>query len=312
MTQVYQLPFERFDIARPLFADAYFDEACYEAAFLGWQPAAVFVDDLASPRAALMCRSYEYFTAGDPAAGANLRQFIADSPTEPLVFQHMYGYAPLNEAWRDVLLESLPLEVIERMNFRWTPGTPRPDWRAKLASVSETPLPVPTGASGGKPAQCTVLPLERALAERADADRSLFPVPFVHMFWGGYDRYAAHGYGTALMVGERIASAVFSIAAGSRDAIINIDTAPEFQRRGYGEIAAGAFIEATLERGLLPVWDCDKANEPSVKLARRLGFKERQPFVELGMPARAALPLTTGLWSAHPQADGGVIWRRNG
>lgn len=310
MSVVYELPVERFAAARPLFADATFDEACYESAFLGWQEALLFVDDPVTPRAALLCRSYEYFAAGDPTVSGGLSRFVADAPGEPGVFQHLYSFAPLTQAWEPVLLAAHPLEIIGRNNFRWVPGTPVMDWRARMAEMNNTPVPTPPGASGGKPAQIRIEPLDRALAERADLPESeIFPAPFVRMWWG-YDRYAAHGYGFALMIGETFASICVTISTSPRDAIISIDTAKPYWRRGYGALVSAAFIEETLRRGLLPVWDTDEDNIRSQNLARKLGFVERQPFRELAMPRRTPLPLSTGLWRAEAGEDGITLWRR--
>ncbi|MBK8025383.1 MAG: GNAT family N-acetyltransferase [Chloroflexi bacterium] len=297
MSHVDQLPFALYERVRPLFAQAHFDEACYESVFLGWQPATIFVDDADQPRAALMCRSYEFYLAGDPAAAPDLRQFVAECPPEAGVFSAFYGFAPINAAWKQALLQDLPLEVINRMNFRWVPGTRQFDWRHRLAEMNHPEI--------------RVLPLDRPLAEKLDQDKAIFVIPFIDMFWKGYDNFEKHGYGVVLMVGDVFASACFAISTSPRDAIISIDTAPSHQRKGYATLASGAFIEETLNRGLLPVWDTDDTNEPSYRLARLLGFLEHEPFVELAMPNRGPLPARGGLWSDDPADDRGVVrWRR--
>ncbi len=285
--RVYELSFEQYPIARPLFAAAHFDEACHEAVFLGWNPARIFVDDPIAPRAALMARSYEYFLAGD--SDTALTAFIADAPAEVGIFQYLYGFAPLTPDWARPLESLLPLERVGRCNYRWMPGTPIDDWRARLDALN---------GSGMLPGTAQVVPMDETLARRADSDPGMYPVPFVRYFWRDYALYDRYGYGMALLIDDAIATTVFALCTSPRDAIISIDTRHEFQRRGLGWITSSAFIEETLRRGLLPVWDCDEFNLPSFRLADRLGFVQGAPFFELAMPERAPLPLTTGRWGA--------------
>ncbi len=290
---VYELPFEFYERVSPLFADAPFDEACFESVFLGWQTARIFVDDFDTPLAAMMCRSYEYFLAGDPTLSAELCQFISDAPPEVGVFQYTYGMVPLNSAWQAALLEAHPLETIGRLNFRWQLGTPIPTWRDHV------------------PPEAQIVVLDRALAERVDRDKQIFPVPFTRLFWSEYDRYDAHGYGVALMIDDAFASVALAVSVSPRDAILSIDTAYRFQRRGYAKLVGAAFIEETLRQGLLPVWDCDDFNEASIKLARGFGFVEQQPFVELAIPGRRRPKMRDGLWHYNSsRADGIIVWRR--
>src|SRR3712207_4148218 len=77
--RIYELPPPLFPRAAPLFAEAWMDGAFIGAVFEGKTPGRVFVDDAERPTAALMCRTYEYFVAGNPGATA-LRAFIRYAP----------------------------------------------------------------------------------------------------------------------------------------------------------------------------------------------------------------------------------------
>jgi len=276
------------DRARALFADAPFDQPCYDAVFEGKQSGRLFVDDPDRPTAALLCRSYDYYAAGavDPA----LRQFLRDAPEEAEVFASFYGCVPLNESWKAALLADLPLEQIGRRNFQWRAGTPLLDWRARL------------------PEQAQITPIDRALAERLDGE--FYPVPFVLYDWGSYAAYAAGGFGFALWIGGAIASTITAIAVSQRHALINVATEPPFRRRGFAALIGARFIDACLERGLVPVWDCDDFNLGSAAAARRLGFIEAAPFVELALPGRAKPKRSRGRWSGEQRGDGVIVWRR--
>ncbi len=286
MTTIYELARDQYGRAAHLYRDAKFDQPCYDSVFEGVQDARLFVNDPDTPTAALMCRSYEYYPAGalDPA----LRRFIKDAPAEAEVFASFYGYVPLNEAWRAALLSDLPLEIIGRRNFQWQPGTPLIDWRALL------------------PPDATVVPVDRALAQRLDRD--CYPVPFILYDWGSYPAYEARGFGFALLIGAAIASTITAITVSQRHALINVATEPPYRRRGLATLVSACFVAATLERGLLPVWDADDANAGSIALARRVGFTEAEPFVELALPDRAKPEPTRGVWSGTRRGDGVIVW----
>ncbi len=288
MNILFELPKSQFQRVKPLFAQARFDQPCYAAVFEGTQSARLFVDDANVPTAALMCRSYDYFIAGavDPA----LRQFIKDAPEEAEVFGSFYGCVPLNDAWMFALRADAPLEVIGRLNFQWEPGRPVYDWRSKV------------------PENGRIVPVDRALAERLD--REIYPVPFVLFDWGSYDAYEQYGFGYALLIGDAIASTITAICVTQRHALISVATEPQFQRRGFATLIGARFIEETLRRGLLPVWDCDDFNVGSERAARRLGLVEDTPFVELAFADRARPPRSRGLWSSERSNDGVIVWRR--
>jgi hypothetical protein len=289
LTTLFEFPLSLFSRVQPLYAAAPFDQPCYDAVFEGRQAARIFVDDADKPSAALMTRAYEYYPAGE--VNPALRQFMADAPAEAEVFGSFYGYVPLNDGWKAALLADAPYEIIGRRNFQWTPGTPVPDWRAALPD-------------GGR-----VVPVDRALAERLD--RECYPVPFILYDWGSYEAYSRDGFGFALLVGDAIASTITAISVSSRHALINVATEPPFRRRGFAALVGARFVEETLARGLLPVWDTDDTNVGSAATALRIGFTEEAPFVELGLPERARPQQSRGLWSAETRDDGVTVWRRD-
>src|SRR3954453_23006007 len=100
---IYELSRASFTLAAPLFASRWFDEAFIDSIFEGTQDARLFVDDPRQPSAALLCRTYEYYIAGDHTNQA-LRRFMADAPAEAEVFAELYGYCALSRSWDDALL----------------------------------------------------------------------------------------------------------------------------------------------------------------------------------------------------------------
>ncbi|MBK8031506.1 MAG: GNAT family N-acetyltransferase [Chloroflexi bacterium] len=285
MHTVYELPAKRFHQTAPLFAQAWFDEMYMEAVLLGRQPGRIFVNDLKTPTSAVMFRTYEYYLAGDPVQ--SLRQFLKDAPAEPGVFQNFYGWAPIGKPWEQALLDDFDaLGYIGRLNFIWN-NAPLMNWRAAL----------PDGAS--------IVALDAALAQQVDAALN----ETIGAVWSGYDRFEQNGgYGFALLMNGAPASVAFAGAVGTKAVNIFVGTADQFHRQGLAKIVCSAFIETTLARGLLPTWDTDSANGRSRALAKRLGFIERDPFVEIGSYPRLPLTLSTGVWSSEALAGGVTRW----
>jgi RimJ/RimL family protein N-acetyltransferase len=90
------------------------------------------------------------------------------------------------------------------------------------------------------------------------------------------DDYLARSFGFGVKHGERYVSGCSAFAAGGGKAEIDIQTQPEFRRRGFALAAAAAFIEFCLEHEIEPCWDAH--NEPSVQLATKLGFVRPRPY----------------------------------
>jgi hypothetical protein len=282
---IYELPNNLFNRCEPLYTQAPFDQPAYDAVFEGVQPGRIFVDDADAPTGALMCRTYEYYIAGTPVP--SLRAFIKNAPEEVGVFQQLYGYTPIGEAWVSALLDDAPLEVIGRRNFQRDMCKPAPD------------VPIPNGAQ--------IVPIDLALAEKVDV---ALGIPFLQMSWNDRRAFVEHGFGYCALQGDEVASAIYAIAVSSSGVIVGIDTVEKFQRQGYGSAASAAFIREALRRSLQPIWDTDEGNYRSSLMAAKLGFDEHEPYKELFPPERKP-QLSHGIWSrGDTRADGVTEWVR--
>ena len=279
-------------LAAPLYADAPADRAYLDAVFQGRSPGRLFVDRIERPRAAMMARTYEYFLAGEPIDA--LRRFVADAPSEPGIFEHLYGYVSFADAWVAALREDAPtLETIGRRTFVFHPA----DWPT-LAAWREA-----------GPPGVALLPLDADLARRADDELD----EVIGLIWGGYAAFAEHGFGTVAVdaASGKLLSVCAAFGRSGTEANLGVGTYPDHRRRGLATACCRAATEQTLDLGLSPTWDCDEANPPSAALARSLGYTERPGFVELAFPRRAKPTPSTGLWHAEPAEGGATIWRRS-
>src|SRR5688572_29263807 len=242
MTTIYELPFDRFEVARPLLSDPPADWAYIEAGLTGINPARIFVDDPERPAAAIMCRTYEYFPGG--ALGTAIDDFIRDAPAEAEVWDGFYGFVAVDPEWNDHLRVLQPgLEIEERRTFRFDP--------ARIETVR--------GAADRMPAGLRLVPLTAELAERTYGEMA----GMAGWFWGSYDRYARYGFGAVVLDSDKPVSVTYAGAVGGGEANLGVMTLADYRRRGLATLTSQAAIEMAHERGLIATWDCDLLNVPS-------------------------------------------------
>jgi len=300
---VYQLDPKRFDVVEHLFTDATFDRVHVRAVFEGKQPGRILVDDPKTPTAALLCRTYEYYLTG--ATSPALVKYLADAPKEADLFDVIhdlaaarleqttafYGLVPMNSAWHSVLtgIYQNQLEIIGRRAFRFesvNSGGAR-NWTERI----------PEGFS--------IHPVDANLARRIDEEAG----ELIGLFWGGYQRFGAHGFGSCAMHGEEIAGVCYTVAVSEEEANFGIETVERFRRRGIANVMTQACVTQAFERGLTPTWDCDLPNEASAALALKAGFTEYPSFSEFAFPDRKGPTITTGRWATQ-RTDSEIRWQR--
>ena len=87
---------------------------------------------------------------------------------------------------------------------------------------------------------------------------------------GGYSRFAEHGLGYVILHNGEIVSGASTYAYFHGGIEVEIDTRPDYQRRGLATICGAALILECLRRGLYPNWDAH--NKESLVLAEKLGY----------------------------------------
>ena len=289
MPTIYELPSNRFELARAPFANPPADWAYIDAGLRGVQPARVFVDEPEKPTAAMMCRTYEYFVAG--ALDTAISAFIRDAAAEADVWPAFYGFVAADAEWNDHLFALQPaLGCIGRRSFRFNP--------ARIDSVR--------GAANRAPAGLRLVPLTAKLAELADREMP----EIIGMFWGDYNRFAQHGFGALMMDGDQPVSITYAVAVGGGEANVGVMTDKNYRRQGLATLCSQACIEMAHDRGLITTWDCDLLNTPSARLAELIGFVEGPRFQELAFPDRKKPRQSEGLWSREDAGNGLILWTR--
>ena len=92
----------------------------------------------------------------------------------------------------------------------------------------------------------------------------------------GVPDFLSRGMGVAAMCGDEIIGGASSYTVWSGGIEIQIDTRQDWRGKGIATACGAALMLRCLDRGLLPSWDA--ANDPSRRLASRLGFVEAGPY----------------------------------
>jgi RimJ/RimL family protein N-acetyltransferase len=271
---IHPLQPAEFATIKPLFARLSETQPMCASVLEGVYPGRVYVDDLPSPRCALLVTSIESeangawaFLAGDPgnqAFNRALNQAIFErqviSPQSPIIFwtcdpQDWDGNMP-------AVMDPLPPIWIPRYHF--VARRVGLDWRAQ----------VPEGF--------TVEPMGEALRRRPrlelPADVSATLDKWDEMQRLGYvDRgFMDYGFVTLDIRGQVPVIAGWAtvdfIVLGHGD--LGFFTQPDYRRQGLGSIAVSAALEDGFQRGLQQVnWTCDADNPGSVRTAEKLGLE---------------------------------------
>jgi RimJ/RimL family protein N-acetyltransferase len=286
---VYELPYIRFEMARPILGNPPADLAYIDSGLTGASPARVFVDDPKRPTAALMARTYEYYVGG--AFDTPLAEFIREAPGEAGIWSDFYGFVSVDRAWDDPLRSLHPdLETIGRRSFRFHRDQidRARGWRERVSLGLR------------------VMPMTAELAETADREMP----EVIGLIWSGYEPFGERGFGALMLDGDTPVSMCCAFGVGGGEANLGVMTIPDYRRRGLATICSHAAIEMAFDRGLEVTWDCDEPNVASGALAIEIGFTEHPPFTELAFPNRAKPKQSEGVWSSAPGDHETLVWTR--
>jgi len=128
------------------------------------------------------------------------------------------------------------------------------------------------------PEAFTLVPFDEALYH--EALKHEWSRDFCSQFASAED-FLTRGVGVAALRNGELVGGASSYAVYSRGIEIQIQTRDDCQRQGIALACGAQLILRCLERNLYPSWDA--ANEPSVRLARKLGYLEAGPYDSWGL-----------------------------
>lgn len=222
-------------------------------------PAAVWVDDPASPRLAFAWdNAYNYYFLGDDALAAELGELLAST-----VLSHARAnprwvgkFFFTSAAWEAALPALLPVVDVRRLERRFYAFPP-----SSLAPAIALP--------------------EGYRLQLIDAD--LLASDLQHLgslrgelwsMWRHPEDFLRFSFGCVIVQEREHALACWCTAEylSKGTCGLGIETMEAYQRHGLATAAASAVVREALSRGLMPHWDCWETNTPSTRVAEKVGF----------------------------------------
>jgi len=240
----------------PLFAAVPGLHGCLHAVLEGTM-GRVLADSPTDPTVALAELDF-WFCTGDPhAAGVDEVLRSIEMPA---------SFVTDGSAWEAALLRVWGDALESRTRVAFAPGT----WdRERLRSFMED---LPDGMA-----------VRRVGPEHVEVFEELAE-SLVYNF-DSLDEFLRRGVGFGIQHEGRFVSGCSSFAISSRSLEFEIQTHPDYRRRGLATATAAAMIEYCLDAGLEPCWDAH--NEQSAGLATKLGFVDPRPYTAYELPATA-------------------------
>jgi len=235
----------------PLFEALENSKAVVFSVLEGKSPGEIFVDNVASPKAALLyVKDAFFYIVGDE----NIEEFCREIPD--ILFEELIPKLDEKEmilftssdAWQKKLMDILgkfEIIIIQRLFFQFDADSfsTQDEWEKEIPDGFRI-RPIDNDVINNEPS------LERVL------------------------EVGSGRFGVCMMHGEKIACHCSSVFVGHGEAEVDIFTNDEYRGKGLARLTACAFIDECLRRGLIPSWACWPEREASHALALKLGFEE--------------------------------------
>lgn len=189
--------------------------------------------------------------------GGNPKLPISRKLVQELTPPCMIYFEP--ETWRDLLFQEYGERLVKRQRF---------DFSCKSLDINRIHAfkeRVPEGITIKR----LNLELTRRLNNELMTDHHL-------LCYDSPKDFIRRGIGFCALSGERIVSCASSFTVCSEGIEIEINTHPDFRRKGIATVLAATLIEHCLECGIKPHWDA--ANPISFDLAEKLGYTLNEPY----------------------------------
>jgi GNAT superfamily N-acetyltransferase len=163
------------------------------------------------------------------------------------------------EGWIDLLIEAYGNRLEKRQRF---------DFSSECLNIKHI-RSVKERVQEGIAVKRVNLDLARRLNHDLGTDNHL-------LSYHSPEDFMTRGAGFCALRGERIVSCASSFTVCQEGSEIEINTHPDFRRRGVATTLAATLIEHYLERGIEPHWNA--ANPISAKFAEKLGYTRKEAY----------------------------------
>lgn len=120
--------------------------------------------------------------------------------------------------------------------------------------------------------QLKVLDIDEDFLKRTELRNLARVINEVKWMWPSFEKYYENGYGKAGVIEDEIVCWCTAEYVSEGACGIGIETLNRYRQKGMATKTAAEFIDYCLKNDITPYWECGSYNEPSVKLAERLGF----------------------------------------
>jgi GNAT superfamily N-acetyltransferase len=191
--------------------------------------------------------------------------FFGGNPESPVSLQLVQELTPpcmINvdaEEWVDLLIETYGDQLEKRQRF---------DFSSKRLNIEHI-RSFKERVQEGIAVKRINLDLARRLSHDLRTDNHLSS-------YSSAEDFLTRGVGFCALRGERIVSCASSFTVCHEGIEIEINTHPDFRRRGIATTLAATLIEHCLERGIESHWNA--ANPISAKFAEKLGYIQKEAY----------------------------------
>ncbi|MCP4709616.1 MAG: GNAT family N-acetyltransferase [Planctomycetes bacterium] len=232
----------------------------------GNNPGRVFVDDPENPQTAMIWANgiegfYLIGQEKNPKFNNHLDQYI-ERVIRPLAIESGLDWFEVsgnNPTWA--------IEIPKIFQNRQLTKSYQSVYRIK--DLNSVPVSINSPETGFQ-----VLRLNRVIFDSDKIENIDFLVSKILLFWDSIDNFLDKGFGFYILANNLIVSLCFSAFVADNIQAIDIETQPEYRRKGLGRQVALKYMDYCRRQRLLPHWDCMKENIASALLAESIGFSK--------------------------------------
>lgn len=173
---------------------------------------------------------------------------------------HLQKAGPIWLIWRPAISAHIVApqadQIVERLEFY--------DYDPHSAVLADL--------QGRLPASFELHQIDRQLIERCEWRSAM------EFYCGSLDNFLSNGMGLCLMQRVEIIVEAYASSFGDAHAEIGAVTRAPYRGHDYAPIACAYLIQACEQRGYHAYWSCDADNMASIRVARKLGFRQEKAY----------------------------------
>lgn len=259
---IYQLTSDDYEKVRPLFKELEWNRVII-AVIEGTCPGDIYVDDVETPKTALMVSPEGYYLAGYEDNDEFNREFVTlvDTKIIPEKMKEGEENISLNyypPTWEDkievILKDKFPVKV---HGYYYKFDTLKIDWRKMV------------------PPNFCMVHIDEVFLRRIDLKNIDEVVKWVNSNWNSPESFLKNGVGFCLLHNNTIVSWCLTDCITGNKCEIGITTDEDYRKRGFATATVAATVEYCLSQGFTDIgWHTGSTNVGSQKTAEKVGFEK--------------------------------------